>query len=144
MRPLPVEGEVRLPMLAARPWRWCLAVWLASLLAAAPLLQPTLPGSTAAAGSSLAATALVVDQLAHTLELTIGLRPAAAGAAGLLGRSTPPEPERSLPPALAAIAWPPLALLLAAAIGGASPQVAGSAVQPGALGTARRPTGPPA
>jgi hypothetical protein len=133
--------------LTARPSRRCLAAWLGIALALAPFARPALPvdlaPARAAAGSWLVA---LDDAMAQAREPAPRLRPAPPLALGVLARwawfETKLGPAPAQPPLARASAadQPPAVANAIAARGGDIRAV----FHRSSVGTARRPTGPPA
>ena len=142
------RAEVRGAALAhrARQLSGCLAVWVAALLAIAPVARPSLPLDTAASRAAVAASFDLRDQAtAKPEERGSRLRPAQPSVPGVLSRLSLVETTFGVPPVKPAIAWPgagdtsPVAPKIIGAFGGETRGV----FQRSSVGTARTPTGPP-
>ena len=127
----------------ARPWRSRLAAWVAVLLTIAPFARPALPDTPAPATLSAVLTSAAGGQ-------TIGpmprVRPAQPFDFGVVARWSWLESKPGLPPVPPAPGRPratewPLAAPGAIRAPADHPR---TLFQPSSVGTARRPTGPPA
>ena len=130
----------------ARQLSGCLAVWIAALLAIAPIARPSLPLETVAARASVVHAFELRDQAtAKPEERGSRLRPAQPSVPGVLSRLLLVETTFGLPPVKPATAWlgagdtSPVTPKIIGAFGGEAREV----FQRSSVGTARTPTGPP-
>jgi hypothetical protein len=151
-RPRPAAQEVTGVPVArrgkqARPWHSCLAAWFAVLVAIAPLARPSLPDDLAPAPASFDSVSAARDQaVASAPRPAPHVRPAQPVDLGVLVRWSWLETRPGLAPVPPAAGRARVADRRPVAPGALRAHAGDpvDAFQPSSVGTARRPTGPPA